>query len=48
MNDALRELFTTNVGLLSLAAIIGVIAIGAVMHAWIRRQIRNDEMRDRG
>jgi uncharacterized protein HemX len=47
MNDALRELFTTSVGLLSLAAIVGVIAIGAVMNAWIRRQIRNDEMRNR-
>lgn len=47
MNDAFRELFTTSVGLLSLAAIGGVIAIGAVMSAWIRRQVRNDEMRNR-
>jgi hypothetical protein len=47
MNDALRELFTTPVGLLSLGAIVGVIVIGAVMNAWIRRQIRNDEMRNR-
>lgn len=47
MNDALRELFTTQVGLLSLGAIVGVLVIGAVMNSWIRRQIRNDEMRNR-
>ena len=47
MNGALRELFTTDVGLMSLGAIVGVIAIGAVMNSWIRRQIRNDEMRNR-
>jgi hypothetical protein len=47
MNDALRELFTTQVGLLSLAAIVGIIAIGIYLHTWVRRQIRNDEMRNR-
>lgn len=47
MNDALRELLTTDVGLLSLGAIVGVIAIGAYMNAWVRRQIRNDETRNR-
>jgi Tfp pilus assembly protein PilN len=46
MNDALRELFTTQVGLLSMAAIVGVVAIGLYLHTWVRRQIRNDEMRN--
>jgi hypothetical protein len=47
MNDALRELLTTDVGLMSLGAIVGIIAIGVYLHAWVRRQIRNDEMRNR-
>jgi mannose/fructose/N-acetylgalactosamine-specific phosphotransferase system component IID len=46
MNDALRELFTTDVGLMSLGAIVGVVVIGAFMHSWVRRQIRKDEMRN--
>jgi mannose/fructose/N-acetylgalactosamine-specific phosphotransferase system component IID len=46
MNDALRELLTTDVGLMSLGAIVGVIVIGAFLHAWIRRQMRNDQMRN--
>jgi hypothetical protein len=45
MNDAVRELFTTDVGLLSLGAILGVIAIAAYMKAWIARRIREDEAR---
>lgn len=45
MNDAVRELFTTDVGLLSLGVIVGVIVIAAYMKAWIGRQIRDDEAR---
>lgn len=41
--DALKELFTTPVGLLSLAVIIGVLAIGAYMSRWINQQIEKDE-----
>lgn len=40
--DALRELFTTGVGLLSLAAIAGVIAIGIWLVRWFVRQIERD------
>lgn len=40
--DALKELFGTSVGLLSLAAIVGVIAIGAWMARWVNRQIEAD------
>ncbi len=45
MNDALRELFTTDVGLLSLGVIVGVLAIGAYMNGWVRARIREDEMK---
>lgn len=47
MNDALRELFTTDVGLLSLGVIVGILVIAAYMKAWIGRQIREDEARHR-
>jgi heme A synthase len=40
-------LFTTQVGLLSLAALLGIVVIGLYLHTWVRRQIRNDEMRNR-
>jgi hypothetical protein len=45
--DALKELFTTPVGLLSLGVIIGVIVMGAWMTRWINRQIEKDEQQAR-
>lgn len=48
MNDAVRELFTTDVGLLSLAVIVGVIVIAAYLHSWVRARIREDERRAKG
>ncbi len=47
MNPAWKELFTTDVGLLSLGVIVGVLVIGSYLNAWVRRQIRQDEARDR-
>ncbi len=43
MNDALRELFTTDVGLLSLFVIVGVLVIGTYMKIWIGKQMDRDE-----
>ncbi len=45
--DALRELFTTPVGLLSLAVILGVLVIGGYMSRWINQQIERDEANQR-
>jgi mannose/fructose/N-acetylgalactosamine-specific phosphotransferase system component IID len=45
--EALKELFGTAVGLMSLAVIIGVIVIGAYIGRWINRQIEQDEARQR-
>ncbi len=45
--DALKELFTTPVGLLSLGVIIGVLAIGGYMGRWINQQIEQDEAKQR-
>ena len=47
MNDALRELFTTDVGLFSLAVIVGCIVIGAYLNSWVRARIREDELRSK-
>jgi hypothetical protein len=44
---ALKELFTTPVGLLSLAVIVGVLVIGGDMGRWINQQIERDEARQR-
>jgi hypothetical protein len=41
--DALRELFTTWVGLLSLGVIVGVIVMGVVMNRWFAAQIAREE-----
>lgn len=41
--DALRELFTTWIGLLSLGVIIGVIVMGVVMNRWFAAQIAREE-----
>lgn len=45
MNDAWRELFTTDVGILSLLVIVGVLVIGAFMKIWIGKQIERDSRR---
>lgn len=45
--DALKELFTTPAGLLSLGVIIGAIVMGVGMTRWINRQIEKDEQRTR-
>ncbi len=45
--DALRDRFTTPVGLLSLGVIIGVLGIGGTMGRWINRQIEQDEAKQR-
>ncbi len=45
--DALRELFTTPAGLLSLGVIIGVLGIGGTMGRWITRQIEQDAAKQR-
>lgn len=42
---ALKELFGTSVGLMSLAAIVGVIIIGAWLARWVNRQIEADSRR---
>jgi hypothetical protein len=34
MNPAWKELFTTDVGLLSLGVIVGVLVIGSYLNAW--------------
>lgn len=45
--DALKELFTTPVGLMSLGVIIGAIVMGVGMTRWINRQIEKDEQQAR-
>ena len=42
MDALLRELFTTQVGLLSLLALVGIIATGAYIGIWVRRRIEED------
>jgi hypothetical protein len=42
MNDALRELFTTDVGIMSLLVIVGVVVIATYMKIWIGKQIDRD------
>lgn len=39
---ALKELFTTDVGLLSLGVIVGVIAMGFGFSHWFNRQIERE------
>ncbi len=41
--DALRELFTTWIGLLSLSVILGAIAMGIFMNRWFAAQIEREE-----
>jgi hypothetical protein len=41
--DALRELFTTWIGLLSLGVLVGVGIIAVVMFRWIGVQVARDE-----
>ena len=40
--DALRELFTTDIGLLSLAVLIVLIGIGGYMYRWFQARIREE------
>lgn len=40
---ALRELFTTGIGLASLGVIVGVIVMGIVMNRWFAAQIAREE-----
>jgi hypothetical protein len=41
--DALRELFTTWIGLASLGVIVGVIVMGVAMNRWFAAQIAREE-----
>jgi hypothetical protein len=41
--DALRELFTTWIGLLSLGVLVGIGIIAVVMFRWIGVQVARDE-----
>lgn len=43
--DALRELFTTAIGLAALAVIVGAIVMGIAMNRWFARQIAREEAR---
>jgi hypothetical protein len=43
--DALRELFTTWIGLLSLGVIVGAIGMGIFMNRWFAAQIAREEAR---
>lgn len=43
MNIALHELFTSDIGLLSLTTIAVVIGIAAYMGLYVRRHIKQDE-----
>lgn len=41
--DALRELFTTSIGLLSLGTIAFILVMGAYIFVWVHKQIAKDE-----
>jgi hypothetical protein len=41
--DALRELFTTWIGLLSLGVLVGVGVIALVMFRWVSAQVAREE-----
>jgi Protein of unknown function (DUF3149) len=41
--DALRELFTTWIGIMSLGVIVGVIVMGVVMNRWFAAQIARED-----
>jgi hypothetical protein len=43
--DALRELFTTWIGLLSLGVLVGIGVIALVMFRWVGAQVARDEAR---
>jgi len=40
MSPLAKELFTTDVGLMSLAVIVGIIVIGAWVYVVVRRKMR--------
>jgi hypothetical protein len=41
--DAMRELFTTSIGLLSLGVIVGIVVIAVVMFRWVGAQVAREE-----
>ncbi|MBV8657336.1 MAG: DUF3149 domain-containing protein [Burkholderiales bacterium] len=43
MNVALQELFTTDIGLLSLATIVVIVGMGTYIGLFVRRHVREDE-----
>jgi len=46
--DALRELFTTWIGLLSLGVIVGIGVIALVMFRWVSAQVEREEAKRTG
>jgi len=46
--DALRELFTTWVGLASFAVLAGVVVMGFVMNRWVAAQVAREEAQRAG
>jgi Protein of unknown function (DUF3149) len=44
---ALKELFTTPIGLLSLGTIAFILVMGAYIFVWVRRQMEKEEAADR-
>ncbi|MBV1776409.1 DUF3149 domain-containing protein [Burkholderiaceae bacterium DAT-1] len=42
MNVALSDLFTTDIGILSLITIGVVLVIGTYIYFWVKKQIRHD------
>jgi len=46
--DALRELFTTWIGLLSVGVIVGIGVIALVMFRWIGAQVEREEAKRAG
>ncbi|MBK9243725.1 MAG: DUF3149 domain-containing protein [Burkholderiales bacterium] len=46
--DALRELFTTWIGMMSLGVIVGIGVIAIVMFRWIGAQVARDEAKRLG
>ncbi len=46
--DALRELFTTWIGLLSLGVIVGIGVIALVMFRWVSAQVEREEAKRAG
>ncbi len=43
--QALRELFTTDIGLLSLGVLVVLVGIGGYLYRWVVARMREDEAR---